>query len=276
MDAVARTARWVAAVRARESARPDRLFEDSLAAQFAGPPGFAWLEGADTVQAGSSRDSALYLALRTRYFDDYLLQVTRTEGLRQVVLPAAGMDARAFRLEWPEGTRLFELDRPELFAVKEGVLAETGTYPRCARHIVPVDLAQPWRDDLIRAGFEPAEPTLWLVEGLLVYLFEAEAHLLLERLTHLSAPGSRLGADLGNTALLTSAEMEPWHRMLEERGCPWRFGTDDPVGFFRQHGWQAEVMRSGDLGATYGRHREQPTADHPLHSPANWLIDAYR
>ncbi len=275
MDAVARTARWVAAVRARETARPDRLFADPLAAKFAGAQGFAWLEGADAVQAGSGRDSALYLALRTRYFDDYLLQVTRTEGLRQVVLPAAGMDARAFRLEWPAGTGFFELDRPELFAVKEAILTESGANPRCTRHTVPVDLAEPWANDLLRAGFVPAEPTLWLVEGLMVYLEEGEARLLLDRVTELSAPGSRVGADLGNSALLTAPEMESWHRMLDERGCPWRFGTDDPEGFFRQHGWRAQVTPSSILPAIYDRQCLPPAKVSAQETPGNWLIDAH-
>lgn len=275
MDAVARTARWVAAARARETARPDRLFDDPFALALAGPQGVEWLEGADRVQAGGPRDSALYLIVRTRYFDDFLLAATREEGFRQVVLVAAGMDSRAFRLPWSASVRLFELDQPELFTVKERILRETGAVPRTERHTVAVDLEAPWIAPLLAAGFDPETPTLWLVEGLLVYLDEAAVASVFAHVTELSAPGSRLGADLGTTALLTAPGMEPWHRMLEERGCPWRFGTDDPAGFLARFGWHAEAFSPGDPRCDYGRW-PSPAAPGTERSPTNWLIDARR
>src|SRR3712207_6608860 len=115
----------MAAARARESGRPYRLFNDPLAAALAGPEGFAWLERMEPVPGFGG--PALYVVVRTRFFDDFLLYACWGAGVRQVVLLAAGMDARAFRLTWPSGTRLYELDRPEVLATKEEVRSEEHT-----------------------------------------------------------------------------------------------------------------------------------------------------
>jgi len=111
----------MAAARARESEHPYRLFDDPLAAALAGPEGFAWLERMDPVPGFGG--PALYVVVRTRFFDDFLHYACWGAGMRQVVLMAAGMDSRAFRLNWPPGTRLYELDRPEVLATKEEVIA---------------------------------------------------------------------------------------------------------------------------------------------------------
>jgi len=148
MDPVALTARWVAAVRARESGRADRPFDDPLAGPLAGAQGFAMLDGAPQ----QIRDNP-YVPIRVRYFDDWALRVTGEHGVRQVVLVAAGLDTRAFRLDWPAGVSLWELDRPELLAEKEAALAEAAARPACERFVEgllqylaadEVDLAHPW------------------------------------------------------------------------------------------------------------------------------------
>jgi methyltransferase (TIGR00027 family) len=109
---LASTARWTAAVRALESAREDRLFDDPWAAALAGEEGAAWIEQRPA-------DSVTPIILRTRFFDDLLQRMTCQVALRQVVLLAAGLDTRGFRLPWPEGTRLFELDQPSVLGYKE-------------------------------------------------------------------------------------------------------------------------------------------------------------
>lgn len=111
---LAATAYWTAAVRARESVRPDRLFEDPWAAELAGQAGAAWI-------AQRPEASTVPIVLRTRYFDDCLTRITQQDGLRQVVLLAAGLDTRDFRLSWPAGVRLFELDQPAVLGHKECV-----------------------------------------------------------------------------------------------------------------------------------------------------------
>jgi hypothetical protein len=84
-----------------------------------------------------------------------------------VVLLAAGLDTRAFRLTWPDGVRLFELDLPDLVDYKERVLAEQAAVPRCQRTVLRVDLREDWPARLESAGLRPGEPTAWLIEGLL-------------------------------------------------------------------------------------------------------------
>jgi methyltransferase (TIGR00027 family) len=106
-------------------------------------------------------------------------------GCRQVVLVAAGLDTRAFRLSWPAGVSLFEMDLPAVLAFKEQVLTSTDAVPRCHRVAVAVDLREDWLSQLVTAGFQPATPTVWLLEGLLIYLTADEATTLLRAVTGL-------------------------------------------------------------------------------------------
>src|SRR5215831_9736049 len=137
-DPISRTARLTAAARARESRRPDRLFDDPLAEALAGSEGFAFMERfesaarpAASVPAGNDNP---YIAIRSRFFDDFLTGAVASEGApRQIVLVAAGLDTRAFRLEWPAGTKLYELDRPELLEAKQEILDRARATPRCPR-----------------------------------------------------------------------------------------------------------------------------------------------
>lgn len=124
-DPLEATARWTAAVRARESAREDPLFDDPWAAALAGPEGMSWVEQRPA-------DSVLPIALRTRYFDDWLQQVAGGGFVRQVVLMAAGLDTRAFRLAWPVDARCFELDQPEVLRHKEEILRSAAAEVRAA------------------------------------------------------------------------------------------------------------------------------------------------
>lgn len=189
LDRVADTARWTAAERARESARPDRLFDDPLAEALAGEQGRALSE---RMRRDGMFDTPGF-AVRTRFFDDVLTHSVSTRGAAsQAVLVAAGMDTCAFRLELPRDLAWYELDRPELLALKDQVLAEVGAAPRCARRPVGVDLTAEWAGPLRVAQFDSTRPTMWLVEGLIFYLDPAAVHLLLDEITRLSAPGSEL------------------------------------------------------------------------------------
>lgn len=158
------TASWIAAVLAQESRRPDRLLDDPWAAQLAGADGEEWL------RARTGSPALAIIAIRARFFDDFLQRVTATEGIRQVVLVAAGLDTRAYRLSWPAPVRLFELDQPEVLARKQEVLDSAGAAPGCARLPIGVDLAGQWTIPLRDAGFDPEAQSCWLAEGLLFYL----------------------------------------------------------------------------------------------------------
>src|SRR5256885_6604207 len=186
---VSRTAVLMAALRAEEGGRADRLVDDQLAPAFvsAAAVGGGDIPTAAVLPPGASA----FLAIRTRFFDDAVLAACAT-GVRQVVLLGAGLDARAFRLDWPPGVRLFEVDLPELFAFKEPVVASAGAVPRAGRIVVPVDMRKDWTGPLTAAGFDGAVPTGWLAEGLLPYLNGAESDRFRSDVTGLSAPGSHL------------------------------------------------------------------------------------
>jgi methyltransferase (TIGR00027 family) len=179
-----------------------------------------------------------------------------------VVLLAAGLDARAFRLPWPEGVRLWELDMPEVFAFKERVLNDRGAIPGCERTVVPADLRNDWPPMLTDAGFNPGQPTAWLIEGLLMYLDEGQRDLLLDRVGALSSAGSRIALDhspgffsppdITNTddpsgdraaarfaALAAAASSAPSLTVPEE--------------WLRRHGWRAKAEEPGTIFERHGR-----------------------
>jgi methyltransferase (TIGR00027 family) len=253
MDPVGLTSRWVAAARARESERLDRLFDDPLAVALAGSEGFAWLDDMERAQPWGQ--PALYVVVRTRFFDDFLLRASLGAGVRQVILLGAGMDTRAFRLDWPPGTRVYELDRPEVIDLKDAIVSSAGAHPTCERWTISVDLGRPsWPEALLSANeYEAQESSVWLAEGLLFYMTEAAIRALLEGARVLAAPRSRLGADLVNRNVLTSPVMWPLLGTFSRRGAPGRFGTNNPEALFAEHGWEAEVTQPGQREANYGR-----------------------
>jgi methyltransferase (TIGR00027 family) len=263
------TARWTAAVRAAETARPDHLVADPWAAALAGPEGRSWIEQRPEA-------SVLPIVLRTRYFDEWLERIAARDGIRQVVLLAAGLDTRAFRLGWPDGTRLFELDRPAVLAHKGAILGAARAVPRCERRTIEADLAGPWVDSLLGAGFQPERPTGWLLEGFLFYLPGAAIARLLDEVTTLAARGSRLGFDAINEAMLRSSWTRPWVEMQAEAGAPWIGTLDDPVGFLAARGWRATLTQAGQPDVSHGRWSLPVIPTTAPGMPHNWLVTARR
>jgi methyltransferase (TIGR00027 family) len=161
---VGKTALGVAMVRADESRRADRLFNDPYAEAFlmAAPGAFDVEPRAADAEAGdmASLGAAFWshAVIRTRFFDDYLLDAT-ARGIRQVMLLAAGLDTRAYRLRWPQGVRVYELDLPEVMGFKGKVLTERAAASRCERTVVPIDLRKDWTVPLSKAGLSSNEPT---------------------------------------------------------------------------------------------------------------------
>jgi methyltransferase (TIGR00027 family) len=252
INPIAPTSRWMAAARARESERADRLFYDPLAAALAGPEGFAWLERMET--AARSDGPGLYPVIRTRFFDDFLLDSCRRLGARQVVLAAAGLDTRAFRLDWPSRTRLYEMDLPEVLDAKEDVIDKAGAKPTCERRTIRVDLREAtWPEALLASGYRPERPSVWLIEGLLYYLTRTAVHGLLKKVGALTATGSLLGLDVMNRGLFFSLVAWPLQAALARLGAPGRFGTNDPERLMARHGWEADVTQPGEEGANFGR-----------------------
>lgn len=270
VDPVASTAQWMAADRARESARPDRLFDDPLADLLAGPEGVDLM---GRMEAGIPASPTL--PIRTRFFDEALGRLLVSHRVAQVVLVAAGMDARAFRLELPDGVTMFEVDRPEVLELKAARLAETSARPRCRRVTVAADLTGEWDAALTDAGFDPHRAAVFLAEGLLAYLDQSQVERLLDLLASLGAAGSFLLADLPGLDARRALQ-QPWLRSLDDAGMGWRFGTDDPEALFAAHGWEATATQYGDDGDDFGRWPWPRVDRHDADWPHSFLLVAER
>jgi methyltransferase (TIGR00027 family) len=258
LSEVSKTAIGVALIRAMESQRPDRLFNDPFAMRFvAAAPEYMAERVQRRSESGDGPTSmgialAAHVAVRTRFYDTYLLQATR-DGCRQVVLLAAGLDARAYRLDLPEGVRLFELDLPAVLSFKQRVLTEQN--PTCQRVAVPVDLSRDWREPLLRAGFDPAAPTAWLIEGLLIYLTRDQAVALLETVDELSAPASQVSFEQ-SMATKNAGAVEYYQQagQLRDITALWKGGLgEDAVAFFSRRGWRASATDRKATAESYGR-----------------------
>jgi len=256
---VGKTALGVAAVRAAESRRADRLFNDPYAEAFlAAAPGAFDLEQRTEAGQMASLGAAFasHAVTRTRFFDDYLLAAT-AGGIGQVVLLAAGLDTRAFRLPWRDGVRLFELDLPDVLAFKERVLVERPAVAGCERTAIAVDLRNDWAVPLRRAGLVTAEATAWLAEGLLIYLSESEAVTLLEGVGALSATNSRVAFEVGGGASMRAQAgqlpaMQQYVRL-------WKGGLPDAPGWLAEHGWRPELHDRAAAAACHGRGQADPS-----------------
>ncbi|MFC8764773.1 class I SAM-dependent methyltransferase [Streptomyces sp. NPDC057193] len=191
------TALLVAAARAIETHRHDSLAQDTYAEHFvrAAPACADWPVRIEQVPAGDDDPLwgrfARYFGLRTRVLDDFLLRSVRTNA-RQVVLLGAGLDTRAFRLDWPSGVAVFEIDRAGVLAFKEQVLTDLSAAPKVKRLLVPVDLRADWVGALTTAGFDPTAPSVWLAEGLLFYLPGPAETYLIDTVDRLTTGGSAL------------------------------------------------------------------------------------
>jgi methyltransferase (TIGR00027 family) len=134
------------------------------------------------------------MAVRTKFYDEFFLDATEA-GIRQVVILASGLDSRAYRLPWPDGTTVYEIDQPQVIEFKSRTLAEMGAQPTAYRRTVAIDLRDDWPAALRAAGFDPDQPTAWSAEGLLGYLPPEAQDRLLDTVTALSAPGSRIATE---------------------------------------------------------------------------------
>ena len=263
------TARWTAAVRAGERERMDCLVDDPWAAELAGPEGLAWL-------AERSPDAVLPIVIRTRYFDDWLRATAIDGPVRQVVLLAAGLDTRAWRLPWPAGVTLFELDRAEVLEAKAAVLERAGASPACERRTVAADLASDWGPVLRDAGLDAGAPVAWLAEGVLFYLPEDVIAHVLATVTSLSAPWSRLAFDIVNHALLAFPYTKAWLDMQAAAGAPWIGAMDDPAATLEPMGWAATLAQPGEPVANHGRWTLPVAPASMREAPHSWYVTAVR
>ncbi|MFI6417205.1 class I SAM-dependent methyltransferase [Streptomyces sp. NPDC050842] len=228
------TALLVAAARAIETHRHDSLAQDVYAEQFvrAASACTDWPVRIEQVPDGDDNPLwgrfARYFGLRTRVLDDFLLQSVRTD-VRQVVLLGAGLDMRAFRLDWPSDLVVFEIDRAGVLAFKQRVLTDLSAAPKVKRVPVPVDLRADWVTALTTAGFDPAAPSVWLAEGLLFYLPSTAETNLIDTVDRLTTGGS---------ALAFEAKLEK--DLLAYRDSPVYTATREQIGI--------DLLQLFDLG----------------------------
>ncbi len=266
-DGVGRTALGMARVRADETCSPDPLVVDHLAQLFLDAAPGALPEptsGADPELVAVGAALAGRGIVRTRFFDDHLRAAATAAG--QVVLLAAGLDSRAYRLPWPAGVRLFEVDLADVLAFKERVLAAAGARPNCRRTAVVADLAADWLPALRGAGFDPTRPTAWLAEGLRVYLDDPAAGQLLATVTRASAPGSTLALEAGGRGLLDRARrlpaMAPF-AALQRGGL-----ATDPAALLAAQGWRTSVHEASTSPVGTAARRSAPRAAGSSSPPA--------
>ncbi|GAA4236063.1 SAM-dependent methyltransferase [Actinomadura meridiana] len=269
METVSYTSQWTAAARALESERDDALFVDPLARRLAEPRGFELL---DKYGGGGLVE---FVAIRTRYLDDAISDLVG-RGVRQVVLIAAGMDTRAFRLELPDDVTLYEVDHRALIEEKEKRLAQIGAPPPSVTlRRVQADLTGDWSAALRESDFDPSKPTLWVPEALLFFLTEKQSRTLLRTFAANSAPGSWVAVDILSRELLRNPATQIFLSALKSDGIPWLFGTDTPEEFMAGAGWTVrDVKEPGQPGAGQGRwpYAVQPREVRGV--PRNWLIRA--
>lgn len=203
---VGMTAVMVAAARAAETDRPFPLISDphaKLLVAGAGTGAWEYMLDPAFVARVTEEDPevgavfvhmANYQAVRTHFFDSFFTSAAAA-GIQQVVILASGLDSRAYRLDWPAGTVVYEIDQPKVLDYKSTTLADNGVTPRAELRQLAVDLRQDWPDALRGIGFDTAKPTAWLAEGLLMYLPSEAQDLLFERVTELSASGSRIAIE---------------------------------------------------------------------------------
>ncbi|GAA4815843.1 SAM-dependent methyltransferase [Streptomyces ziwulingensis] len=235
-DGLSRVALWTAAAHAAEHRRPAPYVLDPWAGDFLHAAGF---RGGPPGDGPLQRLLPDWAVVRTRFFDEHLTSAARS-GCRQVVLLDAGLDTRAFRLDWPTGVHVFEVADPALLTFKDYVLDLAP--PTCGRRsAVGVDPAGAWAEPLRAAGFDPALPTAWLCETLLYHLPPRQVASLVDAMTRLSAPGSTFGAECVNARAVDSPVVAPFLDALAATGIAWHWRLAEPERWWAEQGWDAAV-----------------------------------
>lgn len=202
------------------------------------------------------------MALRTRFFDDFFIEATNG-GIRQAVILASGLDARAYRLPWPAGTTVYEIDQPRVIEFKTTTLADLGAAPTADRRSVAIDLRHDWPTALRGAGLDPTQPTAWSAEGLMPFLPPDAQDALLDNITMLSAAGSQLATENVPDASQAVPKMADQMRQATERWRDYGFDVEmtdlwyggdrnDVVDYLDGHGWNVSAISVADLFAAQG------------------------
>jgi len=277
---VGATAVMVALARAAETDSTDPLIRDQFAEPLVTTPELEgvreqvaawWAEDDDPDSTVDSQQMIDYQAVRTHFFDEYFTDAV-AGGIRQVVILAAGLDSRAYRLDWPAGTVVYEIDLPKVLEYKSQTLAGHGATPIADRRAVPVDLRHDWPQALRDAGFDASRPTAWLAEGLLPFLPAAAQEALFASVDALSGPGSRVAVEnFGVDQAKRQEAEERWANLKakrEARGQDTSFNPfdlwfedgdrPDCGDWFAGHGWTTRIISAREEAVRLGR---EPVSD---------------
>ncbi len=279
---VGATAVMVALARATETNSDDALIRDAFAEQLVSTPELARVRDqvaslyADSDEEPDEfamrwQEMVDYQAVRTHYFDEFFTAAAAA-GIGQDVILAAGLDSRAYRLDWPAGTVVYEIDMPAVLEYKTATLDARGTKPTTTRREVAVDLRHDWPAALRDAGLDATRPTAWLAEGLLPFLPGPAQEAMFSAIDELSAPGSRVAVEVFGLDDDRRQEVEErWQELRaarEQRGQDVSFnpfdlwydndGRPDCAGWFNRHGWTTQSVDSRDESARLGRQVRVP------------------
>ncbi len=271
---VGATATMVAAARAVATKADNPIIHDQFAEPLVRAVGVdfltRWASG-DLDAADVDADDATWklqqmpdaMAARTRFFDAFFAEATQS-GIRQAVILASGLDARAYRLVWPTGTTVFEVDQPEVIAFKTQTLSDLGASPTTNRRTVAIDLRNDWPAALTEAGFDRTQPTAWIAEGLLGYLPPEAQDRLLDNIAALSANGSRLATEA--IPDMPDVDQEKARALMQQATDQWRaHGFDlnfeelgyqgdrnDVAEYLNGLGWRSSGQPMSQLLAEHG------------------------
>jgi methyltransferase (TIGR00027 family) len=264
-SSVGATATAVAASRAMASQHPDPLLDDPWADPLVRGVGIDTFIKLIDGEIEPTDDRPLnrramneQITVRTRYFDEFFLQATGS-GIRQAVILASGLDTRAYRLPWPSGTVVYEIDQPEVIDFKTRTLAGLGAEATAQRRTVAIDLRDDWPSALAEAGLDTRKPTAWSAEGLLVYLPPDAQDRLFDNIAALSAPGSRIATEHLDMRAIPS----DWAQKLTERSR--RIGSNINLAelfytgdrntaseYLTGHGWRVDIRTTEQAFAANG------------------------
>lgn len=257
IEDVADTALWIAAYRARETARADALYRDPLAACLAGP------KGAQVAATMTGAQQFYWMTtIRTVVIDELLIAAV-ARGAGMVLNLGAGLDTRPYRLAVPPTLRWIEVDVPKIIAHKDGLLRDER--PKCQLERVAADLS----DDAARRALfarlgEVEQDVVILTEGVLTYLTENEVASLAEDLRAHSRFRTWVvdhSAPFLNRAV--SARVQRSHL----KNAQMRFQPENWQDFFRAHGWGAAEIRYLPIeGERLGRPLPLPWWFAPVHA----------
>lgn len=250
-------------MRGLEARREDAIVVDPYAEALAGEAGRQFTAQLTQWRPDRVKHRKSLMPFRTRYLDDALLE--RDPAIQQVVILAAGLDARAYRLDCLEDCHVWEFDlNGDMMERKQRIMAEMNvTALSKSHHCLIADLVHdPWPEQLLKTGFDPSKPTFWSIEGLLYYLPKGAIVTLLQRLDAQSAPGSVFWSDMCGQIVMKEGMMGNSHLI---------YGEDDPLtGAYSSLGWDLSIQASlGHAGSHFGREWTpiQSQGEHPQDVP---------